>query len=557
MTPNIRAVISAQNNSKAAFQEVNRDIAKMGEIADNSASRMGRIGTSMKTVGAGAGNMGYRLTGLGYQVNDIVVGLGSGQKAGTVMMQQGSQIVQLYAAQGGVKTAIGDVLTVFGRFAKFLIGPVGLALTAVGVGIGVVTSELNRNRDTQVGWIDVVLGAWDLLVAKIEEVGGPVLQWFGEQWDMVSGTIGGIIGTIGNTIIGGFAVAIDSAKLMWTDLLDFIGGNGDAFGTFGEDMQSILQLNMGQDWMGGLGNSLYEAARKRATAVDEEDAKKAAKEADRQRTAYDKLISGSRERIAQLELESSLLGKSAYETAYLTERQSLLNKAVNDNIKMTPERIAGIEMEASALAEATVANDNLTNSYRTSKSLFKGFFSDFKSELGQGKTLWEALGSAALKALDKIADKMLDMVTSNWFDSLWSGLGSDGGASSGGLFESILGGLGSLFGFSNGGGGVVGSSGTYSPGGADNTLFVAKAQRGEPYAFGAAAVNGLANMGAAANGNRGNVVHVTIHQSFDGYVSKGEVVQIAAQAGNASYESVKQAFPGWNAELQAGGAIPG
>jgi hypothetical protein len=68
-------------------------------------------------------------------------------------------------------------------------------------------------------------------------------------------------------------------------------------------------------------------------------------------------------------------------------------------------------------------------------------------------------------------------------DGLFGGFG--GGAKKGGF-------LGGLFGFSEGGGGIVGGGGGYAPGAADNTLFVAKAQKGEPFAFGQEAIDGLA-----------------------------------------------------------------
>lgn len=107
---------------------------------------------------------------------------------------------------------------------------------------------------------------------------------------------------------------------------------------------------------------------------------------------------------------------------------------------------------------ASAANDNikelgkttqnvLSEMYNFGKSVFSGFFSDLKSGLQEGQTFWEALGNAGANALDKIAQKALDMATTGIWDM---------------IFGAVMGGLGggSMGMFGIGGGTPLGYGGT-------------------------------------------------------------------------------------------------
>jgi len=184
--------------------------------------------------------------------------------------------------------------------------------------------------------------------------------------------------------------------------------------------------------------------------------KNAEKAATKAQKAYDKIILGSKQFIAEQQLEASALGMTEQEANRLRYTQELLNKAANDNIKLTPQMRTELEGYAAAMAAAEEQSRRVTEIYNLGKDTFKGFFSDLKSGLKEGQGFWESFGNAAANALDKIADKFLDMALDGIWDTLFGAFSGKGGGSSGGGIGGILGGL---FGwlFPNAKGGVYAS----------------------------------------------------------------------------------------------------
>lgn len=114
------------------------------------------------------------------------------------------------------------------------------------------------------------------------------------------------------------------------------------------------------------------------------------------------------------------------------------------------------------------ATDVFESTYRDA---FKGLFTDTLQGLREGKSLWEAFGDAAVGALEKIANKMLDVALDNIFDILFKGKpAAEGGGlfgpsgSFGGLMNSIFGGGGVRSGSVGGGASTSIRSGTSSGG---------------------------------------------------------------------------------------------
>jgi hypothetical protein len=98
------------------------------ELAELGASGNQALGT----IGAGAANAGkavhlssQQLTNLHYQLSDIGVSLASGQNPFTIMLQQGSQVVQMFGPGTGVLGAIRAIGT---GLITFLTNPLNLAL---------------------------------------------------------------------------------------------------------------------------------------------------------------------------------------------------------------------------------------------------------------------------------------------------------------------------------------------------------------------------------------------------------------------------------------------
>ena len=108
-----------------------------------------------------------------FQLNDIGVSLAGGMSPLMVLVQQGSQITQMYAGQGGVNAALrqtadlakGAVAGV-GSAARGVLGlarahPVLTAAVAVAAaGLAGLRHEINATAETQVSYGDVTLAVW-------------------------------------------------------------------------------------------------------------------------------------------------------------------------------------------------------------------------------------------------------------------------------------------------------------------------------------------------------------------------------------------------------------
>lgn len=126
-------------------------------------------------------------------------------------------------------------------------------------------------------------------------------------------------------------------------------------------------------------------------------------------------------------------------------QQQLLAAAQQDGRKITPELMRSIESLSGAYAAATVESEQLTDeqdqlvdAVEDMRDLGQDVLGGFISDLRSGKSATEALAGA----LDRVADKLLDIALNNVFD---------GGGGGDGI-------LGSLFGGGGGKGGLLGGA---------------------------------------------------------------------------------------------------
>lgn len=141
-------------------------------------------------MGKGSQLAGHHMANLSFQIQDMIIGLQGGQKPMTVFLQQGSQIGQIMAQAGvGIGAMGAAVARMVAGFAAA--HPVLLALTAAGAAIAgvmkMVTSEINKTSDVTVTWQDTMLGAFDVVR---DAVTGKVVAAFdamgisiGDAWD--------------------------------------------------------------------------------------------------------------------------------------------------------------------------------------------------------------------------------------------------------------------------------------------------------------------------------------------------------------------------------------
>lgn len=142
--------------------------------------------------------------------------------------------------------------------------------------------------------------------------------------------------------------------------------------------------------------------------------------------------------LAKAKVESSI--EFGQKTAFLTPQDVQIAQQLKD--------IYGNDVPA-ALNSSYAAAIRLTAGVRdisdTARETTKSFVSDFRQSMQSGKNAWDSFASAGVNALNKIADKLMQMS----IDALWSK--AFGGSSSGNVFSSLFG--------SSGGGASIGTDG--------------------------------------------------------------------------------------------------
>jgi len=99
--------------------------AEMAGLGATGSAALTNLGATAEGAGKGVHLTTQQLASLQFQLQDVMVGLSSGQNPFTVMLQQGSQIVQMFKGGTGILGAIKAVGT---GLISFLTNPLNLAL---------------------------------------------------------------------------------------------------------------------------------------------------------------------------------------------------------------------------------------------------------------------------------------------------------------------------------------------------------------------------------------------------------------------------------------------
>lgn len=289
-----------------------------------------------------------------------------------------------------------------------------------------------------------------------------------------------------------------------------------------------------------LGDAIAAAAAKKAASDFQKDADK-----------------NTKEKFDALQKENDALGLNAAAAQAAAFAQDLYNLAKSHGLENDAATIAGIDERTAAFLRQAQAQEKLKKQQSDAvaindefKSSLKGFVIDMKN--GANVT------DAALSALTRFADKLLDMALDGLLTGLFGGTGgANGGAGGiGGFFSSLIGGI---FG---GGGGGGGFAGFYAGGGRappNSTIMVGEdgpelMNTGSRGAFitpnhmlrrSDLAVQGGARMGASG----GSTVHLT--QNFYGVAGNSEVRRVAGEEAGALLAKYSSRQPRAEAERQA------
>lgn len=228
----------------------------------------------------------------------------------------------------------------------------------------------------------------------------------------------------------------------------------DRLGKANADHAANIAAIMSRDTIGDFGTAIASGASAAADKLrdlagslgeTEKASKKAKTEAEKLAERYNDILLDAEGFIAAQMAEKDALLLTSEAANALRYEQELLSRAIQAGIPIDAAKAAEIKSYAAAMAGAEAETNRFREALDFGKDLVRGFVSDLRSGLEQGKGFWRSFGDAALNVLDKIVDKLLNDVIDALF-RVNSAAGSMGGG--GGLF----GFLGGLFG---GGGGFT------------------------------------------------------------------------------------------------------
>jgi hypothetical protein len=214
-------------------------------------------------------------------------------------------------------------------------------------------------------------------------------------------------------------------------------------------VSDAIQAAQGKDYLGELGGAISRGASAAAGKLRElafgigatdEASKKAASSAEKLANKYDNILRDAEGFIAAQMAERDALLLTEEAANALRYEQELLNRAMQAGIPIDATKATEIKSYAAAMAGAEAETSRFREALDFAKDVSKGFMSDLRSGLEQGKGFFRSFADAALNALDKVVDKLLNDVIDAIFQV------NSAGSSGGGLF----GFLGNLF----GGGGI-------------------------------------------------------------------------------------------------------
>lgn len=235
------ARIRGMNDTKAAFDAVARDAqnsaVKVAAAGETAAVGLRAETAALRTLEQTSNLAAMQSKNLLFQLNDIGVSLAGGMNPLMVLAQQGGQIATIWGPEeGGVGRAFKETGNMaLGLVTKFW--PVAAVVTALTVGVGAMTTEINRNQKQQVGWGDVVTATWQLATENILKAFKPVTDALGGFWDWVSPMIAQGM----NNTIGVFVFGFNAIKDVWAALP---GAMGDV------TIQAAQNTINGVMWMG-------------------------------------------------------------------------------------------------------------------------------------------------------------------------------------------------------------------------------------------------------------------------------------------------------------------
>lgn len=188
-------------------------LRQVAREADNTITRVRAVNDNMAR---------FRRQNLTYQLFDVGQMAALGQNPAMTLMQQGPQIAQLYAGQGGVNAALKDAGTLAGGLVTKL-WPVAVAAAAGGLAIRSLQDDISKATGKTIEFGDAAAGAFraikEDITAQLKPVIDDVGPWFNTAWAAVSG---GVV-TVSEMIINSFHAAYIDVEYLWSQFPNMMG----------------------------------------------------------------------------------------------------------------------------------------------------------------------------------------------------------------------------------------------------------------------------------------------------------------------------------------------
>jgi len=223
-----RAAVATSQAAAAAARAESASLRLAAAKAREQAATTAATGaTKASTAAYRANAASARLTGhqtqnLVYQVNDVVVGLASGQAPLTVLLQQGSQISTVFGPGTGVTGIMRGLGQAIFSIAR-MFAPVLVVAAAVGAVFAGLTYEIGKTTDVAVGMGDVFRATFQLIGEAVYEFIQPAIAFIAPYVTATWNFIIQATKTLVNGIVGSFVFAKDAIVIAWNGIPAAIG----------------------------------------------------------------------------------------------------------------------------------------------------------------------------------------------------------------------------------------------------------------------------------------------------------------------------------------------
>lgn len=173
----------------------------------------------IRRFGRSAGMARMQMQNLGFQLNDIGMTLATGMNPMTVMIQQGSQIVQIYGGQGGINALFRDLGRIF-RALVLRLWPVALVVGAVTTAFAVLTREINKTTDVGVTMGDTFKAVFQVLHRRIMALLEGPLASLQVAWERLADWLARVFPPVMNAIVLATVVGVRVMAATWELLPD-------------------------------------------------------------------------------------------------------------------------------------------------------------------------------------------------------------------------------------------------------------------------------------------------------------------------------------------------